>query len=122
MKKISFIALMGILTLMTTSCNKETEIIDKTEYDVIILVKSSDDRPLKDVTLTLLDYNKITKTNSDGKATFNLPNGDYRLQVEKSGYSSYSSSNSFDGIDYTNIQVRGNTYEPITLYSNSQRP
>jgi hypothetical protein len=127
MKKIFFAALMGTFALATTSCNKDaTEIVDKTEYDVILLVEghtyntsnyTSTYKPLKNAKITLLDYDKTYTTDGDGKATLTLPQGRYRLTVESSGYDRYYSGNysSFDGEEYYILSVYGNTVEKIVL-------
>jgi uncharacterized membrane protein len=127
MKKIFFAALMGTFALATTSCNKDaTEIVDKTEYDVIILVEGyektssgtydyEDAEPLDKATITLVDYDKTCTTDSKGKATLTLQQGTYRVTVEKKGYKSSSNSESED-IYETTLEVYGNTFEDFQLY------
>ena len=121
MKKIYFIALMSAFALATISCNKETEIVDKTEYDVILLVESysissssSSTKPAKNVVLTLVDYGKTCTTDNEGKATLKLQSGSYRITVEK-GYEFSSYYSSFDDEDYYELSVYGNTVRKITL-------
>ena len=99
---------MGAFALATISCNKEpTEMVDKTEYNVTILVEgrtiktqtpseyqpgsyyieyNDDYKALKGVTIKLLDYDKTCTTDSDGKATLTLQLGEYRIAVEKDEY------------------------------------
>ena len=125
MKKIYFIALMSAFALAAFSCNKEaTEIVDKTEYDVILLVQvytssssSSSYKAAKNVALTLVDHGKTCTTDSEGKATLKLQQGEYRLSVEK-GYefsSGYGYVEEFDSEEYYVFSVYGNALEIITL-------
>jgi hypothetical protein len=122
MKKISFIAMMGIFSLMATSCNKETEIIDKTEYSVIILVEEyeyvnstgkSKYTPLSGVTIKFPDYpDRTYTTGADGKVTFSIQQGSYRITSEKSGYEYY---NYYSSSEYETLSVHGNEFKQITL-------
>jgi hypothetical protein len=127
MKKFFFAALMGTFALATTSCNKDaTEIVDKTEYDVILLVEGykktssgydyEDPRPLDKVTITLVDYDRTCTTDSEGKATLTLQQGTYRVTVEKNGYKSFSYDES-DDIYESTLEVYGNTFKKFQLYS-----
>jgi hypothetical protein len=124
MKKIFFFALLSAFTLATTSCNKDdaTEIVDKTEYKVTFLVhkteyvasKGTVSTPLDGVEIKLLDYGK-TCTTKDGKAELNLPQGEYRITVEKEDYDYDYSVNSFGKEKFLTFNVYGNTIEQITL-------
>jgi hypothetical protein len=126
MKKISFFALMSMFALATPSCDKETEIVDKTEYDVIVLVESyeknssgsydyNDTKSLEGARITLVDYGTTVTTNSDGKATLKLQLGSYRVTVEKNGYRSSSYSDS-DDIQTSELEVYGNAFKEFRLY------
>jgi hypothetical protein len=132
MKKIFFFALLSAFTLITTSCNKDdaTEMVDKTEYKVIILVQGYSSSPkytyeaLEDATIKFLDYDKTYTTDKDGKATLTLQQGEYRIAVTHEDYndyylsSSYDNIASFEGKKYFKLDVEGNTTKVVTLWNN----
>lgn len=118
---------MSMFALATTSCDKDaTEVIFKTEHNVVILVESyrSDTAlvtnggksnyydynkgqsiyylvtgktaPLEGVAIKFLDIDKTLTTDAKGKVSVTLPAGNYRVSIKKDGYTYYKEYSYYD--------------------------